>query len=311
LLNIVELMKNMQQFVQSLTVEQVLELIRKLSLYQQLNLGALSLLITLATISGQKKAALISLVLNLSCFSLHTWPLRSEKYYDATGTSTHFLLALLSLLQQSNLSKSQLINASCSMLWSVRLGTFLFTRIHILQKDARFDEIKKDHLRLLFAFTMQSVWCYWGQLNLLTSNSKMDTKQSVAETSNLEWLGRFLFLFGFVFETLADAQKLAFQTRTNVTGTLPFITQGLWRYSRHPNHFGEICVQTGLALMCSKHFSGLQRVWGWSFPVFNIYLLTRMSGIPMLEAQGLKKWGKLVEYQNYLRDTPVLVPKFL
>ena len=86
-----------------------------------------------------------------------------------------------------------------------------------------------------------------------------------------------------------------------------FITSGLWSLSRHPNYFGEILLWFGLYFSASTVFRGWQYLAVLS-PVFVQLLITKLSGIPMLEAAGLKKWGHLPEYQNYLRNTPILIP---
>ena len=86
-----------------------------------------------------------------------------------------------------------------------------------------------------------------------------------------------------------------------------FITSGLWSLSRHPNYFGEILLWFGLYVSASSVFKGWQYLAVLS-PVFVHLLITKLSGIPMLEKAGVKKWGHLPEYQNYLKDTPILVP---
>jgi steroid 5-alpha reductase family enzyme len=87
-----------------------------------------------------------------------------------------------------------------------------------------------------------------------------------------------------------------------------FITSGLWAWSRHPNYFGEIVLWTGIAIMALPVLSG----WRWVTlisPVFVVVLLTRVSGIPMLETRADDRWGTDEEYRAYKQGTPVLVPR--
>ena len=87
-----------------------------------------------------------------------------------------------------------------------------------------------------------------------------------------------------------------------------YITSGLWAWSRHPNYFGEITFWVGLTLIALPVLSGWQLVTLIS-PIFVYVLLTRISGIPMLENRGMKKWGSDPEYMDYLQRTPSLLLK--
>jgi Predicted membrane protein len=84
---------------------------------------------------------------------------------------------------------------------------------------------------------------------------------------------------------------------------------GLWSYSRHPNYLGEILLWTGIAFFGISCFTGLERV-AWISPIFIYILLTKISGIPILDKRGLEKWGDNPEYQKYRDETPALIPRF-
>ena len=85
-----------------------------------------------------------------------------------------------------------------------------------------------------------------------------------------------------------------------------FITSGLWSWSRHPNYFGEITLWIGIAIIAAPTISGWQSV-AYISPIFIIFLLTRVSGVNMLEARGLKRWSGNPEYMAYLERTSVLI----
>ncbi|PJF20239.1 MAG: hypothetical protein CUN56_17170, partial [Phototrophicales bacterium] len=87
-----------------------------------------------------------------------------------------------------------------------------------------------------------------------------------------------------------------------------FIDTGLWAWSRHPNYFGEIVLWIGIAIVAFPALSGWQYITLIS-PVFITLLLTRISGVPMLEAKADKKWGGQADYENYKAGTSVLIPK--
>jgi steroid 5-alpha reductase family enzyme len=274
---------------------------------QRQNLQALAVILVLATAVKQKKAALLSLTLNFAVFSLHAWPNRSDKFYDTIGGITHLILAVFSIMnQKARPSHGQVLNTTLSVMWATRLTSFLFTRILVHKKDSRFNAIKKNYYSFLLAFTLQSMWCFLGQLPLLVSNTNKDDKDDLT-WSMTDVIGRALFVIGIAFETISDAQKTAFHADPANHGK--FITEGLWSLSRHPNHFGEICLQAGIGLSASRLFKSRLDTLAWLGPLFTTFLLTRVSGVPMLEKVGLERWGSDPAYLKYLEKTPLLVPK--
>ncbi len=113
-----------------------------------------------------------------------------------------------------------------------------------------------------------------------------------------------VWLVGFGIEVAADDQKRAFRADPANRGR--FITTGLWAWSRHPNYFGEITLWVGVALVALPALSGWQHLTLVS-PLFVGLLLTRVSGVPLLEARGQATWGDDPEYRDYVARTPVLV----
>jgi steroid 5-alpha reductase family enzyme len=111
---------------------------------------------------------------------------------------------------------------------------------------------------------------------------------------------------GFAIEVLADRQKRHF--RENPENAGKFIASGLWSWSRHPNYFGEIVLWIGIAIIAMPILRGWQWVTMIS-PLFIILLLTRVSGVPMLEASADEKWGGQSDYEAYKARTSVLIPR--
>ncbi|MEE4275278.1 MAG: DUF1295 domain-containing protein, partial [Thermoleophilia bacterium] len=87
-----------------------------------------------------------------------------------------------------------------------------------------------------------------------------------------------------------------------------FIHSGLWAWSRHPNYFGEIVLWVGVAVVAVPVLQGWQWVTLIS-PVFVTFLLTRVSGVPLLEKRADEKWGGQEDYEAYKARTPVLIPR--
>ena len=113
-------------------------------------------------------------------------------------------------------------------------------------------------------------------------------------------------IVGFAFEVVADEQKRRF--RKDGANSNRFIQSGLWAWSQHPNYFGEILLWVGIAVIA---FPVLQ---GWQYatlisPLFVWLLLTKISGVRMLDASAKRRWGEDTDYQKYRETTPTLIPR--
>ena len=119
-------------------------------------------------------------------------------------------------------------------------------------------------------------------------------------------IGTLLWITGFSLEIIADKQKRDFKKDTSKEKE--FITSGLWAWSRHPNYFGEIMLWVGVTLIAYPVLNGWQLCTLIS-PIFVYVLLTKVSGVNLLENRAIKKWGSDPDYMNYLEKTPVLIMK--
>jgi steroid 5-alpha reductase family enzyme len=119
-------------------------------------------------------------------------------------------------------------------------------------------------------------------------------------------MGFLVWVIGFAFEAVADAQKSRFNADPANRGK--FISTGLWSRSRHPNYFGEIVLWVGVAIIALPVLQG----WQWVAlisPVFVTLLLTKVSGVPLLEKKADEMWGGQEDYEAYKKNTPVLIPR--
>ena len=226
---------------------------------------------------------------------------QTEAYYDLTGSITYVSVVAAAVVLSDDLDARAWIAAILVAVWAGRLGSFLFRRVKRDGRDGRFDAIKTNPLRFFMTWTLQGLWVLFTAACALAIITAADRKE-------LEWVGAVgiaLWSVGFVIEVVADQQKSAFKRDPANEGR--FITSGLWSWSRHPNYFGEITLWVGMAVLALPILSG----WRWVMlisPVFVVVLLTRISGVPLLEARGAKRWGDDPDYRAYVERTSVLVP---
>lgn len=232
---------------------------------------------------------------------VHAYRAQTERYFDLTGSLTYLAVVAFGLLLGSRDPRALLL-ALLVAIWALRLGSFLFQRIRRDGADRRFDAIKPSFAAFLMTWTLQGLWV------LLTVGCALAaiTAREPEPLGALAALGTGVWLAGFALEVLADAQKRRF--RADPANRDRFIQSGLWAWSRHPNYCGEIVLWAGVALVALPALSGWAHLTLVS-PLFVYLLLTRVSGIPMLEARSRKKWGDDPAYRAYLERTPVLWPR--
>lgn len=226
---------------------------------------------------------------------------QSERFYDLTGGLTYITVTLLVAALSGALDARSLLLAALVVVWAGRLGTFLFRRVRKAGKDGRFDDIKPSFVRFLNAWTIQALWITLtagAALAAITSANKTDLDA-------LAIVGLLIWLAGFAIEATADLQKNRFRAAPANKGR--FIHTGLWSWSRHPNYFGEITLWVGVALIAFSALHGWQLVTLIS-PVFVFLLITRVSGVPLLEKRADETWGGQEDYEAYKARTSVLVP---
>lgn len=229
--------------------------------------------------------------------------LQTEKFFDLTGSVTYIAVITTPFIVITDPDGRSILLLCLVVVWATRLGTFLFRRIHRAGKDDRFDDIKPSFIRFLNVWTIQGAWVtvtIGAALAAITTNTRKE----------FDWfavVGVLVWAVGFAVEVVADSQKNRFSANPANQGK--FIHSGLWSRSRHPNYLGEIILWIGVAIIAIPVLQGWQLVTLIS-PVFVTVLLTRVSGIPLLESKADRKWGGQEDYEAYKRKTPVLMPRW-
>jgi len=213
------------------------------------------------------------------------------------------VLACVSLLvSQTDSVRAQLLVAAL-MLASLRLGTHLWLRCLGRDEDFRYREMREHYGVGFGRRSLVSVFLFQALVQWILSLPYQLAPHApgAAALGWLDGLGFTLFGLGWAVEALADFQLERFRRRPHREGAV--LDAGLWRYSRHPNYFGEAVMAWGLFVVVSQTQYGLWFVWS---PVLLTYLLTRISGVPYLE-RGLLR--RLPGYAEYTKRTPAFVPR--
>lgn len=229
---------------------------------------------------------------------------QTEAFFDLTGSLTYVTVTAGLIVLTPHRDARAVILGALVVMWALRLGPFLFRRVRRSGSDDRFDEIKPSLPRFLTVWTVQGLWITFTAMAAwvgITSSRR-------AELDAFAVVGVLVWAVGFTLEVVADLQKSRFRADPDNAGR--FISTGLWSRSRHPNYFGEILLWLGVAVIAVPVLTG----WQWvvlASPVFVTLLLTKVSGVPLLERKADARWGGQPDYEEYKRTTPVLVPRLL
>jgi len=244
---------------------------------------------------------LIAVLINIFVFiPAYLW--KTDKLTDISYSLTFFVLACYGLYI-NNFELPYLILFLAITAWAFRLGAYLLIRIKKMGRDKRFDGMREDFWRFFKFWFFQgiSVWVIMVP-SLLFFNSE------ISYLGIISYTGIAIWLLGLLIETFSDLQKYKFINNPQNKGV--WIETGLWKYSRHPNYFGEITLWVGVYLFVFPHLDFAQNIFGLISPLYIAFIIIFISGIPMLEKAADKRWGENPSYQNYKKRTSVLVPWF-
>jgi len=242
---------------------------------------------------------LIAILINIIMF-IPAYKFKTDKLTDLSYSLSFIILVLIALVF-NGFSFLNLFLGIIIIVWALRLGTFLFIRIRKLKKDKRFDGIRENFFSFLKFWVLQglAVWVILiPSLIFFYSDQK-----------KVFFLGFIIWLIGLIIESIADIQKFIF--KQNNVNKNKFINKGLWKYSRHPNYFGEILCWLGIYVFVFTSFTIIEKSVALISPLFISVLLIFGTGIPQLEKYADKKWGNTKAYKEYKRKTSILIPWFI
>ncbi len=196
----------------------------------------------------------------------------------------------------------QILPAVLATIWGLRLGAYLAIRNHGKPEDARYAAMREKHgdrfvfVSLLTVFGLQAAVMWVVSLPLQTVG------YSPSDVLSLRLAGTLLWLIGVTFESIGDAQLATFKSDPANAGQV--LDKGLWKYTRHPNYFGDFCVWWGL--YCVALSSGAAW-WSAIGPAIMSVFLMKFSGVGLLE-KSLKQ--SKPRYHEYVSRTNAFFPWF-
>ena len=232
---------------------------------------------------------------------LLSMPLRNVSIVDIFWGSGFVGVAWISLLVVESTSlRSQILVALVS-LWGLRLACYLGWRNWGQPEDYRYREMRDHHGSKFPLVSLATVFGLQGLIMWVVSLPIQVAVHAAAGTGWLTFLGSAVWLVGFLFESVGDWQMARFKADPQNRGKV--MDRGLWRYTRHPNYFGDFLVWWGLYLVAAEASS-----WWWTIvsPLLMSFLLLRVSGVRLLENSLNSRLGG---YQQYVAQTSAFFPR--
>ena len=255
------------------------------------------------------------LVLGINYFIfIFAFIFKTDVLTDITYSLTFSIVTIVLLIWHQQTNIFQMMVFFLVNLWAIRLGTYTFLRIWKIKQDPRFNRIRTSFWKMLAFWTVQVVTIYLVGLPvffMLTINS------SDFANDFYSIIGMMVALFFLAYEAIADAQKYGFYEKKLRSEKQPIIMNGLWKSSRHPNYFGEICFWFSVVIIL---------IWGYFeqttiknnlhvlfllfllSPTFIALMLNFVSGVQILELNNYKKYAKNQNYIAYIATTSCVVP---
>jgi len=226
---------------------------------------------------------------------------RTDKVTDLSYGLTFIALAVVLLTRGDPSWWPQAALGGMVILWGLRIAAYLLYRIVHIGRDARFDGIREHFWKFLQFWFFQGliVWVIMLPTILWFHLPAASGAWSIWLTA-----GASVWAVGLAIETVADIQKYRYKILERDRAR--WMSTGLWRYSRHPNYFGELLCWWGLFLFVLPGL-GWWAVPGAVGPLSLTYVLLAVTGIPTLERSATRKWGDDPAYQAYYRRTSRLV----
>lgn len=219
------------------------------------------------------------------------------------GWGLGFIATALALLfTKGQFNNYNFVFVSMILIWGLRLALHIFLRARGKGEDFRYAQWRKEWGKNAAVKAFFKVFVLQGIIMLIVALPIIIVFSSAKNQLNIfSLIGFLIFAFGFLFESIADFQLYCFKKNPKNKGKI--ITSGLWKYTRHPNYFGEAVLWWGIAIFT---IGAENYIISFIGPIVINLLLVFVSGVPLLE----KKYTGNIEWEEYKKITPAFVPVF-
>lgn len=240
---------------------------------------------------------LVSLIIQI-LFFIPAFFKKTDVFTDFSYSLTFIILIIFSIFNNYNLVN--LILFLMIFIWSTRLGIYLGYRISKIGRDSRFDNIRNNFFKFLGFWVLQGISVF-----VILLNSFFVFKNQVTTFNFWSILGIMIWSLGFLIESISDNQKFKFKLKNKNKWT----DVGLWKYSRHPNYFGEMLCWWGIFIFSLFYLNLTNSLISLISPLYITILLLFFSGVPLIEKKYDEKFKDNKEYLKYKKKTNLLIPK--
>ena len=266
-------------------------------------------MMTEAVLALSTSGALGGAAVAVAALMVGTWlvslVLRNASIVDITWGLGFVVVAWVSALRADAASGAASVLVAMVTVWGLRLGVYLFWRNHGNGEDYRYVAMRRRWGKRFWLISLATVFVLQGALMWIVSLPVQVAHVGDARDGALAGvalvIGLALYAIGLLFEVVGDAQLARFKADPTNEGKV--MRSGLWRYTRHPNYFGDACVWWGVRIV-AQAVTGTW--WALLGPLVMNILLLRVSGVALLE-RSLRK--RKPDYAEYVRTTSAFVPR--
>jgi steroid 5-alpha reductase family enzyme len=251
--------------------------------------------------TAMSTAAIVIVVLMVSTWAISV-AVKNASIVDIVWGLGFVLVAWGVNLTADGLDARQWVLTAMTTIWGLRLGLYLAWRNHGKGEDFRYRAMRKRWGPRFWLISLGTVFGLQGVLMWIVSLPvQLGQADSTPDLGVLAWIGLAVWALGLFFEVVGDAQLARFKADPANAGVV--MDRGLWRYTRHPNYFGDACVWWGIALVAAETGTG---AWGIIGAVVMTVLLRRVSGVTLLEKSLVKRRAG---YDEYVARTSPFIPR--
>jgi steroid 5-alpha reductase family enzyme len=251
--------------------------------------------------TAMSTAAIVIVVLMVSTWAISV-AVKNASIVDIVWGLGFVLVAWGVNLTADGLDARQWVLTAMTTIWGLRLGLYLAWRNHGKGEDFRYRVMRKRWGPRFWLISLGTVFGLQGVLMWIVSLPvQLGQADSTPDLGVLAWIGLAVWALGLFFEVVGDAQLARFKADPANAGVV--MDRGLWRYTRHPNYFGDACVWWGIALVAAETGTG---AWGIIGAVVMTVLLRRVSGVTLLEKSLVKRRAG---YDEYVARTSPFIPR--